>query len=50
MGEKHVNKERDANRTHPFLRVSRYKRGSDITEGDVIEVRVYVKKGHKSIA
>ena len=34
------NKEGDSNRAHPFPRVSRYKRGRDITKGDITEVRV----------
>ena len=34
-------KEGDLNCTHPFPRVSGYKRGDDITKRDVTDVRVY---------
>jgi hypothetical protein len=35
------NKEEYLHRAEPFARVLRYKRGSDIIEGDIMEVRVY---------
>lgn len=37
------------NQAHPFPRVSLYKRGSDITEGDIMEVRVYIEKQNVGI-
>jgi hypothetical protein len=40
MREKRVYKEGDLNRAYPHPRVSGYKRRSDITEGDIMEVRV----------
>jgi hypothetical protein len=44
VGEKCDNKEGDVNGAHPFPRVLGYLRGSDITEGDITEVRVYMQK------
>jgi hypothetical protein len=37
-------KEGCLNQAHPFPRVSLYKRGSDIIEGDIMEVRVYKER------
>ena len=40
MGRKHGNKEWDFNWEHPFPRVSRYKRMSDIKEVGITKFRV----------
>jgi hypothetical protein len=40
MRGKFDNKEGDLNRAHLLPRISEYKRGSDITEGAITEVRV----------
>jgi hypothetical protein len=42
MGGKRDNKEWDLNREPPFLRVSWYKRRSDIKEVDIMDFRVYL--------
>ena len=42
MGGKYDNKEGDLIWEHPFPKVSGYKRGSDIKEGDITVVRVYL--------
>ena len=34
-------KEGDLHQTHPFPRVLGYKRGSDITKGDITKIKVY---------
>ena len=46
MGEKCDNMEGYINWEHPFPRISRYKRASDIKEGDSTEVRVYPQPYH----
>ena len=43
MGGKYDNKEGYLNSAHLFPRVSRYKRGSDIMEGDHLEVGCIIK-------
>ena len=40
MGGKCDNMEGDFRQAHMFPRVWGYKRGSDVTEGDIMEVRV----------
>ena len=40
MGRKCDNKEGYLNRAHPFPRILGYKRGNDITEVDITEVKV----------
>ena len=42
MGGKHDKKERVLNWEDPFPRVSKYKTGSDIKEGDTTKIRVYL--------
>ena len=37
-------KEGHLNEAHPFPRVWGYKRGSNIMEGNIVEVRVYINK------
>ena len=49
MGGKCDNKKGDLNLEHPFSRVSGYKRGSGIKEGDITEVGVY-EIGYKARA
>ena len=41
-GKKFDNKEGGLNWTQPFPRVWGYKRGSDITEGDIMEVVMHL--------
>ena len=42
MRRKCDNNEGNLNLAHPRPRVLGYKRGNDITEGDITEVRVYI--------
>ena len=42
MGGKYDNKEGDLNCAHPTSRVWEYKRGSDITKGGIMKVRVHL--------
>ena len=41
MGGKSDNKENVLNWAHPFSRAWGHRRGSDVTKGDIMEVRVY---------
>ena len=41
MGGKRDNKDWNLNLEHPFPRVSRYKRKSDIKEVDIMEFKAY---------